>query len=105
MEKDTRKYIYELCVSDTREEYFNKDIIMFFEEQYLPIIIESVKGNPGDMSDAGSYNYAYIDKVEMNRQYPKVMERMVFKWVGNDTFEYVKTETDWQKFDAFYKPD
>ena len=104
MEKDMDKCIYELCVSDSRERYFMKDIIMFFEEENLPKVIEIVKENGGDMSDSGSYDYAYIDKVAMNVQYPKVMERIVFKWVGNDTFEYVKTETDWPKFDCFYSP-
>lgn len=43
-----------------------------------------------DMNE-GCYDFVYIDKIMLNKIYPWVEERFLYKYIGDDTCKYIKT--------------
>lgn len=93
--KEPVRYIYKLSVS---ESYLKpKDVVGYFTN--LHELQELVESNSFDLYE-GCFEYAYVEKIPMNRIHPLAKEDYVYPYnVGNDAYTLVE-EGEWVCSDA-----
>ena len=60
------KYVYELCVIDSKDDLPIREIIGIFTEEELEPLKLMVEANAMDMNE-GCYDFVYIDKIILNK--------------------------------------